>query len=182
MADAHLRVLDAAIVRVIDDDALLGDLRHATAFRADERDGLQFVFLRPFQRLHAVRRVAADADAERDVAGLAVVLQLADEHVIVGIIIRQRHHPAHVVVEREDTKPFADFVRRTFAKVGREVGGVGRAAAVAENKNLPVILQRRAQLLDDLRHGVHGDRIVRGLLLFDVIRNPLLHRDSLMIA
>ena len=55
------------------------------------------------------------------------------------------------------------------------MGGIGRAAAVAEHKYLAVSFQRIAQHLNELRHSVHGDGIVGGLLGFDVFTDPLLH-------
>ena len=53
VAGAHLRVLDPAIVRVVDDDDLLGNLRHATALGADQRHGLP----RPAKRFDTIWRV-----------------------------------------------------------------------------------------------------------------------------
>ena len=51
MADAHLGVFDAAVVRVVDDQGVVGDVRHAAAFGADEGDGGQAVVLGPLERL-----------------------------------------------------------------------------------------------------------------------------------
>ncbi len=49
VADAHLGVLDAAVVGVVDDDGLVGDLGHAAAFGADEGDGVQAVGRAPIR-------------------------------------------------------------------------------------------------------------------------------------
>ena len=109
-----------------------------------------------------------------------MVHQLADKDVLVGVIVAQRGHPTRVVVERKDTKSLADFVRRAFAKVSGEVGGVGRAAAVAENKNLPVLLECLPDFFDELRDRVHRDGIVRGLLSVQIVSDPLLHVAVMM--
>ena len=61
VADSHQRVLDSSIVRVVDDNCLPGNLRHASVPGAYERDRAQPVVLRPLQRLHTVGRVTADA-------------------------------------------------------------------------------------------------------------------------
>src|ERR1035441_8814844 len=52
---------------------------------------------------------------------------------------------------------------------------VGGAAAVAEDEDLPVFLERHAQRLDKLRHRLDGDRIVRCFLALNVVANPLFH-------
>ena len=51
--------------------------------------------------------------------------------------------------------------------------------AVPENKNLPVLLQRAAQLLHDLRDRLDRYRIQRGFLRLDVITQPIVHPDTI---
>src|SRR6185312_1962286 len=53
--------------------------------------------------------------------------------------------------------------------------GVRGAAAVAEDKNVPVVLERAAQQLDHLRRSFRGDGVERGLLRLDIITDPLVH-------
>ena len=81
------------------EDVLEINLRHAPAPSSHQRDGAEAVLLCPFERLHTVRRVAAYAERQGEVAGLAIVLQLADENVLIGVVISQGSYPAHIVIE-----------------------------------------------------------------------------------
>jgi hypothetical protein len=175
VADAHVRVFDAAIMGVVDDEDVIGDFSHAATLRSNERNGAKAVFFGPLEGFDAVGGIAADAHAESDVTGLAVVLQLAEENVFIGIVIGQGGHPAHVVVEGEDAEAFVELVGGAFAKVSGEVRGVCRAAAIAEYEELAVFFVGRAEEFDELGHGVHGDGVVSGFLGADIIRNPLFH-------
>ena len=97
----------------------------------------------PFDGLHDVRRVAADAQHEHEVARPGIILELADEDVFVGVVVAQRGDPTDVVVERQHAEALADLVAGAFAEVGGEVRGVGGAAAVAEDEDLPVFVDAR---------------------------------------
>src|ERR1039457_2871321 len=55
------------------------------------------------------------------------------------------------------------------------MGGVGGTPAIAEDENVAAFLERPAQLLDNLRDGVHRNGIMRGFLGLDVFGDPLLH-------
>jgi len=44
--NAHVRVLDPAVVGVVDHESLVGNVRHAPALRADQRRGFQTMLLR----------------------------------------------------------------------------------------------------------------------------------------
>ena len=100
---------------------------------------------------------------------------MTDEDIFIGVIIAQRGHPAHVVIERKDSKTFAQLVGGTFAEIGGEVGCVGGAAAVAKNKNLPVFLERLPELFDQFRDRINRNGFVRRLLRFQIIGDPLIH-------
>ena len=175
MANAHLAILRAAVVRVVHDEGLIGNLGELAAFATDQRHGVQSVRLGPLNGFHKIRRVTADAHRKYEVAGARVVLQLAQINILVAVVVAQRGHPAHVVVEGEDAKAFAEFVRSAFAQVRGEVRGVGGAAAVAENENLAVLLVRDAECLDERGDLFDGDGVERGLLFGDVIGDPAIH-------
>src|ERR1051325_8841094 len=69
MANRHMRIFDAAIMVRINHDGVIGDFSETPAFRSNQRDGLNFVFVGPFERFDKVRRIAADAHGKNDVAG-----------------------------------------------------------------------------------------------------------------
>ena len=89
------------------------------------------------------------------------------------VIIPEGGHPTDVVVERQAAEALADLVRRALAQVGDEVRSVGRAAAVAEDEDLPVLGQRGAVAVDEARDGVLGDGVQRLLLLLEVPADPV---------
>ena len=126
VANGHLRVFHPAIMGVVDDNDLLRNLGHASAFGADQGHGVQSVLFCPGQGLDAIGRIAADAEAHRQISRLAVILQLPDKNVLVGIVVGQGRHPAHVVVERENPKAFAHFVRSTLSKIRGKMRGSWR--------------------------------------------------------
>ena len=54
VADAHVRVFDAAIMRIVDDDGLVRELREFAAFTADERNRMQPHLLCPLDCLDQI--------------------------------------------------------------------------------------------------------------------------------
>ena len=92
-------ILDPPVVGIVDHDDLLSNVRHASAFGADQRDGVQAILFGPFQGFDAIGRIAADTQAHGYVAGLGVILKLPHKDIFVRIIVGQRQHPAHVIVE-----------------------------------------------------------------------------------
>ena len=89
MANGHLRVFHPAIMGVVDDDELFCNLGHASALGADQGHGVQPMLFCPGQGLHAIGWTAADAEAQGQIARLAVILQLPDENVLVSVVIGQ---------------------------------------------------------------------------------------------
>src|SRR5213078_2701042 len=75
-----------------------------------------------------------------------------------------------VIAQRQDSEALSNLVGRPFAKVGGEVRGIGRAAAVANGKNLPVFAPRSADGFGGLRDGVEGP-----VLGGNVILEPVFH-------
>ena len=100
---------------------------------------------------------------------------MANEDIFVGVIVAKGGHPTDIIVEREAAETAANFVRRAFAEIGDEMRRVRGAAAVAENKNLPVFFQGLTQLLQNLRDRFDGNGIEGGLLRLEIVVDPALH-------
>src|SRR3982750_3770327 len=107
MANSHLRVLYPAIMGIVNYKSLLSDFRHSTPFGTDQRDCFQSVIVGPLERLHTIRRVSTDTEAEHHVPGSSIVLQLSNEGVFERIIIGQSQHPTEIIVQRHYSKSFA---------------------------------------------------------------------------
>ena len=151
---------------------MLGDVGQAAALRPDERHRRQPVVAGPAHRPHEVRGVAADAHAEGQVARPGVILELAEEHVLERVIVPQGRHPGGIVVQRQDAEPARRHVGGAFAEVGREMGGVGGAAAVAEDENLRPLIPGPAQQRDDARDLFERQRGVGLLLPVPILHQP----------
>jgi hypothetical protein len=95
----------------------------------------------PFHRFYQVGRVAAYTHYHRQIPRPCIVFELAHKHILVSIIIADGCHPAYVIFQRKAAKLPIGFVGSTFAEVRNKMGGIGRTAAIAENKDLPVTVQ-----------------------------------------
>ena len=58
---------------------------------------------------------------------------------------------------------------------------IRRAAAVAKNENLSVLLQRFLQFVNDLFHCLCRDGFRGSLLLVEIITDPFLHHGSVVV-
>jgi len=180
MANTHLRVFDTTVVSILNHDCLLGNVRHPTALGTHQRHCLQTMFPCPGQGFDAIGRIPADAQAQGNVARARVVLQLSNKNIFVSIIVGNRRHPTHVVVERDYAKPLAHLVRSALAKVGGEMRRVGCAAAVAKNEDLAILFKGGPQILNQLRDRFDRNAVVGRLLDSDIICNPLFHLFSMI--
>src|SRR5665213_3899305 len=117
----------------------IGDV---ATFAANQHDRLQPVRVGPLNRFDNIGRVAADGQGENQIPLLAVILQLPHENVFVRVIVSDGAYPTDIVIKRKAAKAPSEFVRRTFPKVGDEMGGIGRAAAVAEDKYVAILVKR----------------------------------------
>src|SRR5207249_9138902 len=79
------------------------------------------------------RRAAARRDGQRHVAALAERAHLPGEHLLVAIVIRDCGEGGRVGGERHGRKR-RPFAREAPDELRRDVLGVGRAAAVAEEE------------------------------------------------
>ena len=143
-----MRVLDTAIMGVGNDENMLGDLGERAFLGTDHGDGRQPVIPGPLHCLHEVGRVAADAHAERDVAGFGEIFELTQKDVFIRIIIAQRGHPGRIVVEREDANPTVRDIRRPLADVGDKMRCVRGAATVAEDEDPATLVARGSHQVD----------------------------------
>src|SRR3954453_23999561 len=98
MANSHLRVLHPAIMRIVNDNSLLGNFRHFASFGADQRDCFQSVVVGPLERLNTIRGVSTDTEAEHHIPGSSIVLKLANEGVFKRIVVSESQHPTEVIV------------------------------------------------------------------------------------
>jgi hypothetical protein len=175
MADGHVGVFDTAIVFGIDDDGLLGEVGEASAFGADEGNGVKLVLVGPFEGFDEVGRIAADAHGEEDIAGAREVHELFDEDLVVGVVVAEGGDPGGVVIDGHDAEAALQFVGGAFAHVGDEVGGAGSAAAVAEDKDLAIFAPGCAEGFNELGNGIGGNGIEGGFLLGYVMVDPIVH-------
>ena len=114
------------------------DLRPAfggSAVAAEERDGRQAAGLSLLQRAQDIFRIAAGCDGDEDVAGLTKAGDLAGEDLVVAVIVADRAHEAPTLgeVKRRIGAPIG---REATAELGREIGAVRRAPAVAADEKL----------------------------------------------
>src|SRR5580658_4914756 len=120
---------------------MAGDFGGTPPPSANQRDRFQPVLVGPLDCLDDIRRTAADAECQNHIALLPVILQLPDENVLVSVIVADGAHPTDIVIQREAAKTPVEFVRRALPQVRSEVRRVGRAAAVAENKNVAILMK-----------------------------------------
>jgi hypothetical protein len=92
-----------------------------------------------------------------------------------GVVVAEGREPSNVVRQGQHSKSPADYVRRTLAKVGGKVRGIGRVAAIADCEDLTVVLSRLTHGLDKPGDAVHRDGVERSMLRGQVVLNPLLH-------
>ena len=173
--DGHLGVFRAAVVRVVHHERLIAKVRQSSSFGSDESSRDQPVLLRPSAGLHQIGRTAAHAQSQHHVAPAAVVHQLPDVDVLVGIVVPERGDPADVVVQGQHAETPADLVGRTLSQVRHEMGGVGSRTAVAENKELLVLVQHLLDAADQPGHGGLVDRVEHRLLRRHVAGDPVVH-------
>lgn len=181
MADGHLGVFDPAVVSVGDDEDVLTDVGEAAALRTDERDRVEAIRISPLHRLDEVGRVAADAHAEREVAGLSVVLELAEKDILEGVVVAERGHPGGVVVERQNAESLPKGVRGTLADIGHKVSCIRRTAAIAEDEDLRPLAVGIAEKIDDPRDLIERERRVDFALFGNVVLKPVIERLNRVI-
>ena len=175
MEDVHLDVLHAAVVGVLDDHHLIGQLGQSTPLGTHQCDGLDPLSLCVLERLHQVGRIAADAGRDEHVAFAGVVGQLPRKDLVVGVVVSEGRHPGDVVGQRQHPESARQLVAGPLAQIDREVTGVGRAATIANGEDLLVARPGRTERLHqggDLSrlHGIHGP-----LLGIQIVSNPLCH-------
>src|SRR5262249_62243482 len=96
--------------------------------------------------------------------------------------VPQRRHPTDIVIERNTTEPPPELVGGALAEIGHKMGGVGRAAPIAEDKDLTILLQGLPEQIDQLRHRLGTDRAEGRVLRLQIVSNPLLHAVSIAAA
>src|SRR5688572_28029218 len=124
MANCHVRVLHAPVMLRIDSDDMARDFRQLPALPADQRHGLQLMLIRPFKRLHEIRRISADTHRQHDVTLAPKIRELLRKNLIVSVIIPQRRHPGRVVIDRHAPKSRGGGENREVA------GGAGEALGI----------------------------------------------------
>ena len=82
-------------------------------------------------------------------------------------------HPSRRI-NASDAKALTELVGSALAQIGGKVGRVGGAAAIAENKDLPLLAPRLSQEPDQTPDRVQGYGFMGRFLSADVVREPFI--------
>ena len=137
VVDGALRLLDARHVVGAHDDRDVGEAapHDLAAVVSEQRDAQQPALARFLERGDDVLRAAARRERERDVVRPRLRDELAQERELGADVVRDRGE--HRGLGRERDRRERRHARRAEHAVQREVGRVGRRAAVAEEQQPP---------------------------------------------
>src|SRR5205823_7401756 len=152
-----VRLLDAGGVRGgRDPETHLDHGRQRPAVAAGQADRPHLALAARLDGAEHARRAAARRDRQRHVAALAERTHLPGEHLLVAVVVGDGGEGGGIGGERHgrERRPFA---REAPDELRRDVLGVGRAAAVAEEEDLPSGAQR---LRDEVDRALEGCRVL----------------------
>lgn len=122
------------------DELAGGEAPGFTTAATEEGDGLEAEFLRLGERGEDVAGVAARSERDDEVAGLGEAGDLAGEDVVVAVVVADAGEERAVAVER-DGRERAAILLVAADEFGGEMLGLGRAAAVAADKEFVAALE-----------------------------------------
>jgi len=132
VVEAHVEVLgDLHVVRR-DAEVVVGEPVQPAPVVAGHGQDLYPLPLRVFRGLQDVPGVAGAGDGEDQVALPELVLDLVEEDVVEGHVVRDRRQGRDVVVQADEPEALPDVRAGPLVEVAGHVGGRGGAAAVPE--------------------------------------------------
>jgi len=139
-----------------------GQGAHLAAAIAGQCDDAHTHLVRDLYRVDHVRGIAARRDGEQHIAAPPERAHLLGEHLLVGIIVRNRRKRRRVRSKGDAGKRRA-LAFEAVDELGREVLRIGRRAAVAASEHLATAFQRCREQRAGLRHRLPEHRHCRQL-------------------
>src|SRR5262249_17845948 len=144
MAHDHVRVFNPSHVRGWDLYVELGQRAELAAVAPGESDRPASDRARIFDGPQYVRRITGAADPHEQVAGMGEILELLDEHRVVGKIVGVGGECRELIGQRHDAKTRGAVEAGAFYDVAGKVGRRRGAAAVAADEDMPPVRARVA--------------------------------------
>src|SRR2546423_6181830 len=134
-----MQVFNDAVIFAGDVDVQVGQIFYFSAGESGEGDDSQAGFLGPFAGAKEIGRVAGAGTPDGDIALGGERLERETENVLVCHVVADGCGQANVVEQTDGVKAFFAFDTRCFHKIGHEMTRGISTAAVAEDKNVPIV-------------------------------------------